>query len=280
MGKKAQRNQSFQTTLTGDGIVAGVIFYVGGGTGTIDWDAANDDLDFTDTADGTLPLTPGGTAGTIDTDDAATDTMGEVQNAVNLSTSFRMTLVASLRADDASDILDTVSGPITVFRGQGIEAFIDNSALQAERVCFGPESDSTLEPQARRSDPTTGRKEPNGPATTFSDSNVEQQQNRHSVAGRIDRVQHVTGNSAADATGAITYFSSSQTADTAVSGNGAGVAAADDVVTEVLPLGNAGKPIQANPSERLIAVLTPTSTIAVDNLSLEANGWFGPPGDV
>jgi hypothetical protein len=100
------------------------------------------------------------------------------------------------------------------------------------------------------------------------------------VAGRIDRVQHVTGNSAADATGAITYFSSSQTADTAVSGNGAGVAAADDVVTEVLPLGNAGKPIQANPSERLIAVLTPTSTIAVDNLSLEANGWFGPPGDV
>lgn len=92
--------QNFLISLSSPAVptVMAIIWYIGNGTATFATSRATSTATFTDTGSGTLPNDGTSAAGTINYALAAADTMGEVADIINASTSFRMRLASCIRS--------------------------------------------------------------------------------------------------------------------------------------------------------------------------------------
>ena len=91
-----------------------VVKYVGATSGTVAV-ASNGDLTFSigavgaSAVDTTIKCPSGGSSGVIDVSDTACDTLGEVVDIINASSTFRAVILDGLRSDSSNDTLLTIS---------------------------------------------------------------------------------------------------------------------------------------------------------------------------
>jgi len=126
---------SVATNIASDtaGSVAMLIKYIGtGSAATVEIDAATGDieLEVNNVADNTnvdqSSVCAGGTANSLDVDDAQCNTFGEVVDLINASTHWRAVLVGALRSDTLVNTLQTMA-EVQATRTDGLALYLDSA---------------------------------------------------------------------------------------------------------------------------------------------------------
>jgi hypothetical protein len=122
-----------------------IVKYIGtGSSATVAVDASTGDIEFKvatvdDSANiDTATVCAGGTAASLDVNDAQCDTFGEVVDLINASTHWRAVLVGALRTDSLNNTLTTI-GATQATRIDGLTLYFDSAVSVTATVPLIPE---------------------------------------------------------------------------------------------------------------------------------------------
>jgi len=217
------------------------------------------------------------TTGTIVTDDAAQDTLGEIAALVNASTTgWKMQICAGFTGDTvyssgSSDVILTPLNNATYDNGDAVGVNWDVSKLEAVRACIGPEAMGWLQGGARRSQIVARGVDANPAQENFAI--VWQPNNWQSALGELTAL---FGDDGSSGTAVLTVYSADQndTISTATQIAIANSTFADDTAET---LGTDSLLAVSKPGQRLVVRFTGTSGAdAMDAISFSAIGYCKP----
>lgn len=218
------------------------------------------------------------TTGSIDFSNAASDTLGEIADLVNASTTgWRMTIVAGFRnstvySGGSLDVVLTALNGATYANGYATGFVWDVSKILAVRVCIGPEADASLKGGGRISAQTL-RSLDYLPA----EENFFKQYQPNQWQNMLGEVSGTVSNGGATATATLTAYSANQ-ASTSTTARALPIGDNAFANATAKTLGTDSILAISSPNERLVAILTTANTPTA--IAFSGVGWCNPNGNL